>query len=287
MQDGILGDMGMKLTMINEVLSKRSKMKNFSITLLGSTAPGLSWDFKLETRVLKNQVEIWFTPDSQNYVFEKIATVPRSSTYSDILNVLIKEGIGFGGNFINQISCKGIDEPWDQIIKMALTSEAELPYDRVGKLLSGADERLISDLYDRCGNFLDEDFIKHVNEIIELGEELEIKGGLEEILWFSKVVDIFDLDQVLEELNELLEQKETAQYSFLSLYKADINKIIEKRKKTLPKPTTMNTQIGYNAKIRCFSNFLEEYVLEYGKLPSGTHKIGWIGVINFDYLKQE
>jgi len=262
-------------------------MKEFSIELISSTAPGLSWHFKMETRILKEKIEIWFTPDSQDYEFEKIATVPVTSKYSDILHALLNEGIGFGGNFFNQIKCKGIKKPWDQIFKLALTSETEIPYHKVGIFFSGTDERFISDLHDRCENFLDENFFKHVNEIIELGKELEINGNLEEILRYSKSDDFFDFDQVIENLNELLEQKETEQISFLSLYKADINKIIEKWKKTLPKPTTMNTQIGYNAKIRCFSNFLEEYVLEYGKLPSGTHKIDSIGVISLDYLKQE
>ena len=62
-------------------LMKKLKMKEFSIELISSTAPGLSWHFKMETRILKEKIEIWFTPDSQDYEFEKIATVPVTSIF--------------------------------------------------------------------------------------------------------------------------------------------------------------------------------------------------------------
>ena len=68
-------------------------------------------------------------------------------------------------------------------------------------------------------------------------------------IYFDNAATTRVRDEVISEISNILnwlsvsEQKETEQISFLSLYKADINKIIEKWKKTLPKPTTMNTQI--------------------------------------------
>ena len=277
---------------MNDKKSTSLKIKeNITINFTGSTGPGLSWRYRIEVRLEKSQIEIWFSRDLDEYDLSIFTTIPKSSTFPDLVKTLdVIEG-GIGGNLFNKIRCDGAPKPWDELLIMSLYSEVdEKRYDKLALTLVEMDYADMIKLHKHYGSFNDDSFVKDMLEITDFIEDLNI-GSIEEAIKISKVKDPSNLKIFFKNLNKASDKIYKNQASIFAPYSALANKMIKNWEAANPKSSPTSRYAMWSAnirreKIRILEEYIRNYTIKRGDLPSGIHRLAKHGNLDFDSLKK-
>jgi hypothetical protein len=265
--------------------------ENIIINFTGSTGPGLSWMYRIEIRLEKSNIEIWFSRDLDEYDLSIFSTIPNSSTFPELIRALDKIEGGIGGNLFNKIKCDGAPTPWDELLVMSLFSEIdEIRYDKLALALIEMDYGDMIKLHKNYGSFRDDTFVNHMLEIVDFIEDLNISSMREAIL-VSKVKDQSNLKTFIKKLKKASEKIYKDQASMFAPFNALAKKMINNWETANPKssPTSRYAKWGANIrheKIGILEEYIHSYTIKHGELPSGIHRLDKHGNLNFDSLKK-
>jgi len=265
--------------------------ENVTINFTGSTGPGLSWRYRIEVKLEKDQIEIWFSRDLDEYDLSIFSTLPNSSTYSDLVRTLDKIEGGIGGNLFNKISCKGAPKPWDELLIMSLFSEIdEIRFDKVALALVEMNYKDLIKIHKRYGSFNDDTFVKHMLEITDFIEDLNIVS-MREAMKISKVKDPSNLKTFIKNLNKASDKIYKDQASIFAPFNVLAKKMIKNWEAANPKSSPTSRYAMWSAnirheKIRILEEYIRSYTIKHGELPSGIHQLHKLHKLDFDSLKK-
>jgi len=274
---------------------KRTSLKikeNITINFTGSTGPGLSWRYRIEVRLEKSQIEIWFSRDLDEYDLSIFSTIPKSSTFSDLVKTLDEIEGGIGGNLFNKIRCDGAPKPWDELLIMSLFSEIdEIRFDKLALALVEMDYADMIKLHKRYGSFNDDTFVKLMLEITDFIEDLNI-GGMREAMKISKVKDPSNLKTFIKNLDKVSEKIYEEQESIFEPFQGLAEKMIRNWESNNPIPSVNSKwlkmgQSLWGQRKSSLREFIRSYVAKHGDLPSGLHRVERLGELDFDSLKKQ
>jgi hypothetical protein len=254
--------------------------------------PGGGWNARVELRPFDGGFAVWAVDADER--FREVSRWPRQLSWREAANALRATsqyglqalGAEDGDGFFQGISVDGQVVPWQaDMLRLAWVNYDDASDDVLEPLLKLDDDQ-IHELWSALGSFVEPAELGKLRQFVKLQEHYGLVGSglIEHIAKERGLQKVPSYEDFLTMIASYLNTDEDARETALEPFAVNITKTTNRFSKTLDSPRSFITGMIYSRKTSALREYLEDYVLIFGKIPQGEHDVPGVGKIDLERL---
>lgn len=260
-----------------------------------STAPGLEWNAFLAFVPKGDKTEVWARLlDEDSRGVELVETLDVGLDWRSYADFLVhSDECALAGDFLGEAKISGARGYVAEILLLAWMHDENSLLHKTSEALFPLSDEFLARLYQAEGPFGDATFAERIANLQELAEAAGV--GNEPLDSLMKRASTESLSEVATFLEQLVEEREKSRTDERVGRLASLQDTIYRWASEAAGPRRANEpSFAWEFRRSKIQRYLENYVVEYQRLPTGKYDFGWvqtgyrshstIGIVDFDEL---